>query len=998
MSGDPTRSPLPKICLGAAMFEPASHPRLFGLPPGVDFPRTLVAGLRARLSAAPPEAMARVTLYLNTTRMRDRVRAAFQEAGPGFLPRLRLVTDLGTGGTPIPPLRRQLELARLVGELTARQQDFAPGTATFDLAGRLGELLDEMQSEGVSPEALEHPDLAENHAVHWERSLAFLRIIAPFFAPDAAGSAAGLQRRAAEKLAASWLADPPKDPVIVAGSTGSRGTTSLLMQAVATLPQGAIVLPGFDADMTAPAWASLTAGQVPDEDHPQYRYAGLLRRLDRQPRDVADWHAVPPVDRARNGLMSLALRPAPVTDQWLAEGRTVGAVAKATTGLSLIEAPSPRAEANAIALILRTAAEDGDSAVLMTPDRNLARRVTAALDRWGLLPDDSAGRPLHLSAPGRLIRHICALFGRVLTAEALLTILKHPLCATGAPDRGRHLLWTRELELHLRRHGPPFPKAADLLGWAEKRDDAACVAWVKWIGTWCEAGLSLAFGPVSAFSETLSALLDQVASGPDGHAADSELWQEEAGAQAFAVLAALRTEAVHGAPCAAGDFSALVAGLLQKEVVRSVSGSHPLIAIHGTREARELQADLVILGGLNDGVWPAAPAPDPWLSRQMRLKVGLTLPERQIGLAAHDFQIAACAAPRVVLSRALRDDEAETVPSRWLDRLTNLIAGLGEEAGALADMRARGRHWLHLAETMEQPGVEPPAPRPAPRPPVDARPRELPVTAITRLIRDPYAVYARHILRLKRLDPLLPEPDARIRGQALHRIVEAFVRQRPEEESEQAAAERLLAITETVLAEEIPWPSAQRFWRARIERIAARFVQAEARRAAQGVPVLLEEEGRITLSASGFTLKARPDRIDQAEDGSLHIFDYKSGTPPSKSQRAAFEKQMPLEAAMAERGAFARLGPQPVSGVTFIQLGGEGAEVTTPRADLDLDAEWAALERLIGQYMRRTQGYAARRAVFKTDETGDYDHLSRFGEWQMSDPSEPQDVGGRDDG
>ena len=221
---------LPKTCCGPRMFDPLPHPRIFGLPPGVDFPRALVAGLR------------------------DRVRAAFHEAGPGFLPRLMLVSDLAADEVPVPPLRRRLELARLVAELTTRQRDFAPGTATFDLADHLADLLDEMQTEGVSPGALEDPNLAENHAIHWERSLTFLRIISPYFAPDAAGSAAGLQRRAVEALAAQWRNDPPTDPVIVAGSTGSRGATALLMQAVASLPQGALVLPGYDFDMTPQAW------------------------------------------------------------------------------------------------------------------------------------------------------------------------------------------------------------------------------------------------------------------------------------------------------------------------------------------------------------------------------------------------------------------------------------------------------------------------------------------------------------------------------------------------------------------------------------------------------------------------------------------------------------------------------------------------------------------------------------------------------------------------
>ncbi len=985
----------PRRCWVRPVFDPQPLPRLFGLPPGARFPDCLVRGLVARLADSPPEAIARVTVYLNTARMRERVRAAFRRLGPSFLPDLRLISDLGDDPSlglppPLPSLRRRLELAQLVGRLAAQERDFAPGTAVIDLADTLADLIDEMAAEGVAPAALDDPALGGDHAAHWERSLQFLRLIGPYLTEGAAGSAT-LQRQAAEQLVRRWQTAPPPGPVLVAGSTGSRGSTLLLMQAVARLPQGAVVLPGFDPFMTGAAWASLTAGPVPDEDHPQYRFARLLTALGLGPADVADWGGAAP-DPARNRLLSLALRPAPVTDQWLTEGASLGPLNEATRNLSLIEAPTPRAEALAISLALRRAVADGCKAVLLTPDRTLARRVTAALDRWGIVPDDSGGRPLHLTAPGRLIGHLVEVFGRRLTGEALLVLLKHPMTATGSPHRGDHLRLTRDLELHLRRHGPAFPDGAFLAEWAGRSDDLHRSAWADWLARWLSHLPPAAEMPLLAWTDTLFAMIGDLAAGPGGDVAASEVWRRDAGEAALAVLQSLRAEAGHGGDFHAADFADLVRVLLQKEPVRASLGTHPLIAIEGTREARELEADLVIVGGLNDGVWPAAVAPDPWLSRQMRLQAGLLLPERQIGLSAHDFQIAA-AGPCVILSRALRDDEAETVPSRWLDRLTNLIAGLDGEAGALAAMRGRGRQWLDWAVALDRPGRTEPAARPAPRPPVAARPRELPVTAITRLIRDPYAVYARYILRLRPLDPLRAEPDARIRGKVLHRIVELFVRGWPGDEAPAEAKARLLAVTDTVLAAEVQWPTARALWRARIARIADRFVAAEERRRATAEPMVIEAPGAQVVGRLAFTLTARPDRIDLADDGTVHVYDYKSGAPPSKNEQFRFEKQLPLEAAMAERGAFAGIGARPASGFTFVQLGGEGDEKRTERADLDLDAEWAALERLIGQYLRQGKGFTARRAVFKVGDAGDYDHLARFGEWQMADAPRPEDVG-----
>lgn len=979
------------------MFERSDRPRLFALPPGTDFPEALVEGLVARLDTLAPEQAARVELYVNTRRMMRRIREMFDAGGPRILPRLRLVTDLGRdplAGLPpaVPPLRRRLELARLVQALLAREPDFAAGTAVYDLADSLAALMDEMQSEGVAPARLDDPRLAEDHAAHWERSLAFIRIVARYFEADAPPDPEARQRRVVEALVARWAEAPPDHPVIVAGSTGSRGATALFLEAVARLPQGAAVLPGYDFDMPESVWNSLDSGPMPAEDHPQYRFRRLVRALGLAATEVRPWTSRPAPSPARNRLVSLALRPAPVTDQWMAEGPLLPDLAGATAGLSLIEAPSPRIEALAIALVLRQAAEEGGRAALITPDRMLTRRVIAALDRWGIMPDDSAGRPLALTPPGRLLRHVAALFGQRLTVEALLTLLKHPLVHS-AGARGEHLRHSRDLELALRRRGPAFPAGADLLAWAARQEDAGRDGWARWLAETLDGVETPEDLPLAAHVARHLGVTEALAAGPGG-AGTGGLWQEAAGEEARRAMAELSCEAGHGGSFAPADYADLVGALLQAGSVRQSEVAHPAISIWGTIEARVQGADLVILAGLNEGIWPELPAPDPWLSRRMRHQAGLLSPERRIGLAAHDFQ-QAVAAPEVVLSRALRDDEAQTVASRWLNRLTNLLRGLEAAGGAaaLAGMRGRGQRWAELALALEEPRRKvPPAPRPAPRPPVAARPAELPVTGISRLIRDPYAVYARHILRLRPLDPLKPSPDARLRGTALHKVVETFIRERPEAESPEAARARLLATAATVLDETIPWPSARRFWLARLDRAADRFILDEAGRQARGRPVLLERPGAVRLDG-GFTLTARPDRIDLFGDGRVHIYDYKTGEPPSPKEQEAFEKQLLLEAAMAERGGFAEIGPRPVEGVTYIGLLGRSGAQRNDLADGIATRTWEELHRLIAAYGRRETGYISRRAVKRERFEGDYDHLARFGEWEMSDPSEPEDVG-----
>jgi inactivated superfamily I helicase/RecB family exonuclease len=979
------------------MFEPITLPRVFHLPCGVDFACGFVAGFQARVHGQPPEAAARVRVYLNSGRMRRRVSDAFTASGARFLPRLLLVTDLSRDPVladlpnPTPALRRRLELAQLIAGLIAAEPGIAPRAALFDLADSLAALMDEMGGEGVSPETLAALDVSR-HSAHWARTQTFLSIISPFFAQSPGQDDSARQRIAAQRLAQLWQANPPENPVIVAGSTGSRGATALFMQAVARLPQGAVVLPGFDAGMPPSVWQALDDA-LTAEDHPQYRFHRLLTDLGMTPADVPQWHHTPAPDLNRNRLISLSLRPAPVTDQWLVEGPNLPDLRQATAGMTLIEASSPRSEALAIALMLRQAAEDGTRAALVTPDRNLTRQVTAALDRFGILPDDSAGRPLALSAPGRLLRHVAGMFGQRMPVDALLVVLKHPLVGTGG-DRGTHLRLTRDLELTLRKDGPAFPDAAMLVAWAEARDQGP---WALRLIAALDGLDTVGTRPLADHVAHHRAVVEALAAGTGN--TPGTLWLEPAGEAALALMTDLAREAPHGGAFAPAEYRALFEAVIAAGEVRDAPLVHPHISILGPREAREMDADLVILGGLTDGTWPRLGTPDPWLNRKMRADAGLLLPERQIGLAAHDYQ-QAVAAPRVVLTRSLRDAEAETVPSRWLNRLMNLLAGLPDQHGpeAVKDMQARGANWVALAEALDRPTPamrDDPAlaraPRPAPQPPLAARPAKLSLTNIARLIRDPYAIYARYVLRLQPLDPLRQAPDARDRGIVVHDVLKRFVQTRPAAETRAAARTRLMEIAAQTLAEQVPFPAARVLWLAKLDRGVDHFLNEEARWG--GVPLVVETKGEIKLDPLPFTMFGTPDRIDRLSDGRLLLIDYKTGTPPPLAEQRAFEKQLIAAAAMATRGGFADLGPAEVAWISYIGLGAAHKSVET-QITADLLAEfWAGMLRLIGQYGLRETGYAARRAMFQDRIKGDYDHLARYGEWQMTDRAVAVKVG-----
>ncbi len=984
------------------MFEDSDTPRVFGLAPGVDFPKGLMQGLLERVSQTAPEELARVQVIVNTSRMQRRLRSLF-DAGPArLLPKIHLVTQLDqlAPGIAVPPavkpLRRRLELIALVARLIEQQKELAPRTSLYDLTDSLAALMDEMQGEGVTADTINGLDVSDLSG-HWQRTQTFIRIAQDYLSrttttPDKEAQ----QRQFVSALADRWAIDPPRHPVILAGSTGSRGTTMLLMEAIARLPQGALVLPGFDFDMPRQQWLHLDDALL-SEDHPQYRFYKLMQHIGVGRSDISPWHNAPPPSPARNALVSLSLRPAPVTDAWLTEGPKLHTLNEATQQVTLLEAPSPRSEALAIALRLRKAVEDGQKAAVITPDRMLTRQITAALDQFDILPDDSAGAPLHLSPPGRFLRHVAALFHRRLDAEALLTLLKHPLTHSST-NRAEHILNTQRLELRIRRDGLPYPDADSiqvaLSGVSPNPEHQNAVdVWGTWVGQTFASVQTSGEQPLTHWAQAHITLAEVISSGPFGHDT-GEIWKQKAGQEALKVMTNLADLAHHGGPMTASDYGNLVGALLSEGEVRDRDAPHPDVMIWGTLEARVQGADLVILAGLNDGTWPEAPTPDPWLNRALRHQAGLLLPERRIGLAAHDYQ-QAIAAPEVWLTRSIRSDDAETVASRWVNRLCNLLSGLkGQDGPALLEaMKNRGTFWLDQTVLLEK--VEPAAPaaRPAPRPPLDARPKRLAVTDIKHLIRDPYTVYAKHVLRLRKLGPLVQSPDALLRGTVSHQVMEDFVR-RTLADPATLTAQDLVDVAHEVLMRDVPWPAARALWLARLTRISEWFVVNERARQHIGMPVAFEEDavGKMVWPDIKFTLTARADRIDQTEDGDVLIYDYKTGSPPTVKQQQLFDKQLLIEAAMVEQGAFEKLGPQHVAQATFIGLGSSPSEVPAP-----LDSEppaqiLAELRKLVLAYKEMDQGFTARRMMEKDQYGSDYDLLSRYGEWDVTQDPVPEDL------
>ncbi len=967
------------------------------------------AGFLATLAARWHDAhggdvLARGLILLPTRRAARALATTFiAQAGgrPRLLPR---IAALGApdeaalalaGGLSLPPAAEAGErlgaLAALVLKLPADLGGGGSADRALALARELAALMDEAERADVPlAEALERAADAD-YAAHWQVTLRFLRIVTEAWPAWLAGQ--GLRNPAARQVAllraqaAAWAAHPPAEPVWIAGTTGGIPAVAELLRAVARLPQGRVVLPALDTELSTAAWAAL------GEAHPQAGMKRLLASLGARPEDVEIWPGEAVAPRGRTQTLSRALLPAEMlAAEWLKPGP--GGI----EGLWRLTAADEQEEAVSIAFILRDALETpGARAALVTPDRALAVRVAAELGRFGVVADDSAGEALAETPPAVLLRLLAEAVLSGFAPVALLALLKHPLAALGlVPANCRAA--ARALEAVLR--GPkPEPGLAGLRQRANGAEGEEVLALVAALEVAAEPLLRVASAATAAPAEMLRALIaaGEAVAASDAESGPTRLWAAEEGEALAGVLAGALPGLGHLPEQVPAVLPGVLESVLEGAVVRSRRAlrgrkgfEHPRVFIWGLLEARLQSAEVLVLGGLVEGVWPPATDPGPWMSRPMRARAGLPSAEEVVGQTAHDFFVLAAAAPTVIFSSPRRREGSPAVPARWLVRLEACLRGQGAvlpEHPAAAWARA-----LDLPEGPPQP-TRPPAPCP----PVAFRPRRLSVTEIETWLADPYAIYARHILRLSALSPLEQETEAADYGvlvhQAMHRLIADIGTSWPAD-----GAERARLIVERELEKQGLRRALAEWWRPRLLRIAGWVAEREAERRAGGLEAIAAEvSGEWELpEADGFVLRGRADRIERRAGG-LAILDYKTGQLPKEKEVAAgFRPQLALEAAMARAGAF---GPElagEAAELLYWQLSGRstpGEEVSLFGADRDrlratVEAATDGLARLIHRFADPAQPYIARPWPQHAPRFSDYAQLARVAEWDLAEGGE----------
>jgi ATP-dependent helicase/nuclease subunit B len=982
-------------------------PNIFTVTPTLSFADSFASALIEK-HQDQPENLSKTLILLPTRRACRSVQEAFlrQSGGkPIMLPRLSPIGDVDgdelnlQGAEDInqllpamPSIKRKILLGQIIGRLP----DFGKSPEkNIRLASALGQLIDHVYTEDLDLAQLPHIVDREDFAAHWQVTVDFLEIISvhwpQILAERGMIDAADRRNRLMNTLNKHWQKNPPNHPVIAAGSTGSIPATANLLKTISTLPQGMVILPGLDKNMSDEAWDNI------EEGHPQNTLKELLVALDVQRADVKHFITTQKTYSAREQLISHAMTPPVETHKWQSlnlSDAQINDIKDSIKNVQRLDCQTAQEEAELIGVLIRETLNTPDKTVaLITPNRFLARRVASICKRWDIDVDDSSGQPLNETPISIFLRLIMTVVDTQAAPIPFITLLKHELCHVDGVDNFRKNV--RQMDHDLLRGLKPasgFDGLRDLYVQKHKdernksKPDEKLLILIEQI----EVAFGNTLKKFSTGTHSFSTLLKtNIELAEDLSMGAEHIWLGDAGETAAEFLSKLMEHAKDIEDCTLHHYIEMLDHFMQSESVRSKFGTHPRVMILGQLEARLIQANRVILSGLNEGTWPPDPGHDPWMSRPMRVNFGLPKPERAITLAAHDFVQAFCN-EEVFLTRAARDGGSPTVPARWLHRLDTFLNAINIDP---AIMR-KASHLSYVKELHPKQNL-PTLERPAPTPPIEARPTRLSVTKIEKWLQDPYSIYAESILKLHALDPIEKEIGAMERGNILHELMEKFTKKYPDHIPDNAAHD-FVTLSRDILEKQKLDLSAWNFWLPRMVRLSEWIVphEQEWRKSAKLSKTEIKGEIEFTENLKRpFTLSGIADRIDRLNTGEVAIIDYKSGGAYSqKKLKNAALPQLPLEALMITKSGFEGISTQKVGYIGYWKMSGgtPAGDITAINDDKEdiskaIDFTAHGMVNLIACFEDKNTPYLAIPHHHNAPRFNDYEHLERIKEWAALD-------------
>ena len=839
-----------------------------------------------------------------------------------------------------------------------------------NLALDLGNLIDTACQQGLSFDKLENL-VPEKYATHWQETLKLLKIITEYWPlilkERNAIDACDLKKQLLMQQADIWQQENTAKNIVAAGITAGFPAIVKMLNVIQHLPKGEIYFAGIDCLADDEYWNAV------DDSHPQFELKELLTLLNISRSQISD--IVPPANVEREKFISELMRPASVSDKWRQLSHKID-LEKAVSGISYVNCNTQRDEALAIALKMRQILDIPEKTVaLITYDRNLARRVTAELERFEIKADDSAGLPLQLTPAGIYLRLIAEAAENCESSVKLISLLKHPFTQFKMPvAEFRKKTYDYELQLRQRNR-------TDL--------SEESTSFINEIRTSLEELQQALAAPAIEFADILQIHIRTAELfATDATDGKNVLWRGDAGKCAAQFITKLLDSANVLGKISGKDYIPLFCELAGLETVRSNYGTHPRIQILGPIEARLHHFDYVILGEINEGIWPKPAQADMWMSRPMKKDFGFSLPEKNIGILGADL-CGFLAADNVILTRADRVDGAPMKKSRWLLRLETLLNALNSDIDTLKD-----DDFFILANQADKPATYTPIKAPAPCPPLDARPRKLSASGVELLVADPESGFAKYILKLYPLNELDMPMDQRDYGTLIHAIIEEFNNTYPTALPENAL-DVLVEIGKKHFARLQIDDDKHTFWWPKFEKTAEWIIAQENSYRDNVSAVHNEVSGEITYNLAGgaFSFTAIADRIDELKDGSVNILDYKTGRIPSQKQvDSGHALQLLLEGLIAQKGGFTGIKRKDIRQVIYWQLGCKKLEITPEEEKRLIEKCEDYLLRLISTFDFETTPYHARPVPKFIPKNKDYEHLSRIKEWSVQEDGEGSDA------
>lgn len=975
---------------------------VYNIQSGLPFSKTLAAYLLDETKGAP-ESLTRYRILLPTRRTCRILRDTFlslNEGKPMLLPQMMPLGEVDEDELSllmfgsaqdfldippaITPLKRQLLLAKLICRVPEFQQGF---DNALKLARALCQFMDEVIVEGLDLSDL-HKIVPEEFAAHWQITLEFLKIISEAWPEILKANnvieASDRRNILLHALASHWQKTRPNYPIIAAGSTGSIPAAADVLNVVSALPVGKVILPGLDFNMDDDAWGAIT------EVHPQNSLKSLIESIGVERSAVKNLVEEEP-QSSRYKLGSALMLPAESTYQWKGFAHQED-LTSMLNGLEYYSCAAQQEEASVIALVMRQALEQKEDIIaLVTPDRNLARRVKGICQRWGIEIDDSAGENLTDTKLGKFILLALEAFKGNFDPASFLSLFKSGLCLFGY-EPSKYNALVKQLEHEILRNEDIIYSHEMLCKKIE--DDKALSELFNFIGDFYAAASDLFLlakkenpTPVPDLLKAHITTLENLAKITEA-SGERRLWTGDTGKAAAQFFTHFLEHAHLMSDVSYDEYIKVIATLMRDVQVRVPYGLHPRLLILGRFEARLTHADTVILGGLNEGVWPPESKHDPWMSRPMRSRFGLPAIEQAVGFAAHDFMQGFCA-PHVIMTRSVKVDGAPTIPSRWLDRLDTLMKSAGK---SLDDLSVKP--YMQWAKALDHADAKP-YERPEPRPPVQARPSGVSVTKVDTWLKDPYAIYMYYVLKLRKIRPLKQDNDAALKGAVLHDILDIFVAKYPEQLPPDAV-DQFLVTAKEVMAEKVEDQELVHYWWPRLIQIAQWFVENEQEWRQNAKFTLSEAKGSVDIDIAGasFNLHGRADRIDRIGDG-YALIDYKSGGQFSKTAlKEGKLAQLPLEAIMIADGEFKTenaeqktipVGKANYLGYWKISGGRKAGEVTYIDGDLSETVKIVreGLGHLVETFRKPETPFYCIPDSKNAPRFNDYEHVSRLKEWSV---------------